>query len=273
MTSYLQQIIEHVRERNEAMKAALGPNDTGRLIASRPDTPRGFAAAVSPSTDKTLIIGEIKRRSPSIGVIREDLDPGTIAHEYEEAGAVAVSVLTENQFFDGSVDDLQAAREATRIPILRKDFIIDPYQVPRSYGTGADAILVIVRAVPDDTTLHQILDAAENIHLDVLTEVYDEQDCERLLEIGKDSPNGLRVVGFNCRDLTTFQTDLTRPAKLVPYFPETTTLISLSGVKTRADIEAVRASSPRLTRFLIGESLLRAEYPGDALRALLDPKS
>ena len=208
-----------------------------------------------------------------VGVIREDLDPGTIAHEYEEAGAVAVSVLTENQFFDGSVDDLQAAREATRIPILRKDFIIDPYQVPRSYGTGADAILVIVRAVPDDTTLHQILDAAENIHLDVLTEVYDEQDCERLLEIGKDSPNGLRVVGFNCRDLTTFQTDLTRPAKLVPYFPETTTLISLSGVKTRADIEAVRASSPRLTRFLIGESLLRAEYPGDALRALLDPKS
>ena len=270
MEDFLSRILADVRERNEAMKAALGPNDTARLVAARPDTPRGFTAALSSSSTTTKIIAEVKRASPSRGSIREDLDPAELARDYEWAGAVAVSVLTERNFFHGSVEDLQAVREAVKLPVLRKDFIIDPYQVPRSYGTGADAILVIVRAVPDDTTLRQIFDAAESLRLDVLTEVWDEKDAERALRIGADSPAALRLVGINSRDLATFETDLKRPAKIAKMFPESTTLVCLSGVKTRADIDAVRASSPRLTRFLVGEALVTAEDPWDALKDLLE---
>lgn len=270
MPRYLDQILASVRERTEAMKAILGPNDTARLVADRPDTPRGFTAALSSSSTRTKIIAEVKRASPSRGVLRADLDPVSYARDCEDAGAVAISVLTERNFFQGSVEDLQAVREAVKLPVLRKDFIIDPYQVPRSYGTGADAILVIVRAVPDDTTLRQIFDAAENLRLDVLTEVWDEADAERALRIGADSPAALRLVGINSRDLATFETDLRRPAKIAAMFPESTTLVCLSGVKTRADIDAVRASSPRLTRFLVGEALVTADDPWDALKDLLE---
>ena len=268
MEDFLSRILADVRERNEAMKAALGPNDTARLVAARPDTPRGFTAALSSSTTTTKIIAEVKRASPSKGSIREDLDPAELARDYEWAGAVAVSVLTERNFFHGSVEDLQAVREAVKLPVLRKDFIIDPYQVPRSYGTGADAILVIVRAVEDDTTLRQIFDAAESLRLDVLTEVWNETDAERALRIGADAPNALRLVGVNSRDLTTFETDLSRPARIAAMFPETTALVCMSGISSRADIDAVRASSPRLTRFLVGEALVRAEDPAALLEAL-----
>lgn len=269
MESHLKKILADVRARNEAMKAALGPNDAARLVAARPDTPRGFTAALSASSSRTKIIAEIKRASPSRGAIREDLDPAALARDYERGGAVALSVLTERNFFHGSVEDLQAAREATSLPVLRKDFIIDPYQVPRSYGTGADAILVIVRAVEDDTTLRQIFDTAESLRLDVLTEVWDETDAERALRIGQDAPNALRLVGINSRDLTTFETDLSRPARIAAAFPESTTLVCLSGVKSRADVDAVReASNLRLTRFLVGEALVTAEDPQEALKKL-----
>ena len=270
MPRYLDQILASVRERTEAMKSVLGPNDAARLAAERPDRPRGFAAALCASSTRTKIIAEVKRASPSRGVLRADLDPVSYARDCEDAGAVALSVLTERNFFQGSVEDLQAVREAVKLPVLRKDFIIDPYQVPRSYGTGADAILVIVRAVPDDTTLRQIFDAAESLRLDVLTEVWDEKDAERALRIGADSPAALRLVGINSRDLATFETDLGRPAKIAKMFPDSTTLVCLSGVKTRADIDAVRASSPRLTRFLVGEALVTAEDPWDALKDLLE---
>ena len=270
MDDFLSKIIDSVRARNEAMKAALGPNDTARLVAARQDTPRGFLAALGASSGRTKVVAEIKRASPTTGVIREDIEPGWLAGDWEKAGAAAISVLTERNFFHGSVEDLQAAREATRLPVLRRDYIIDPYQVPRSYGTGADAILVIVRAVEDDTTLRQIFDAAESLRLDVLTEVWDEKDAERALHIGADSPAALRLVGINSRDLATFETDLKRPAKIAKMFPESTTLVCLSGVKTRADIDAVRASSPRLTRFLVGEALVTAEDPWDALKDLLE---
>ena len=246
MESHLSKILADVRARNEAMKAALGPNDTARLVADRPDTPRGFTAALSASTSSTKIIAEIKRASPSRGAIREDLDPASLARDYERGGAVALSVLTERSFFHGSVEDLQAAREATSLPVLRKDFIIDPYQVPRSYGTGA-----------------------ESLRLDVLTEVWDEADAERALRIGRDAPNALRLVGINSRDLTTFETDLSRPARIAAAFPESTALVCLSGIRSRADVDAVReASNLRLTRFLVGEALVTAIDPTEALEAL-----
>ena len=268
MPRYLDQILASVRERTEAMKSVLGPNDAASLAAERPDRPRGFAAALSASSARTKIVAEVKRASPSRGVLRADLDPVSYARDCEDAGAVAISVLTERNFFQGSVEDLQAVREAVKLPVLRKDFIIDPYQVPRSYGTGADAILVIVRAVEDDTTLRQIFDAAESLRLDVLTEVWNETDAERALRIGADAPNALRLVGVNSRDLTTFETDLSRPARIAAMFPETTALVCMSGISSRADIDAVRASSPRLTHFLVGEALVRAEDPAALLEAL-----
>ena len=232
-----------------------------------------FRRALAPKAGLPAVIAEYKRASPSKGLLREDLDAVEYARDCEDAGAVALSVLTERNFFQGSVEDLQAVREAVKLPVLRKDFIIDPYQVPRSYGTGADAILVIVRAVPDDTVLRQIFDAAENLRLDVLTEVWDEKDAERALRIGADSPGALRLVGINSRDLATFETDLKRPAKIAKMFPETPSLVCLSGVKTRADVDAVRASSPRLTRFLVGEALVTADDPYDALKDLLEDPS
>jgi indole-3-glycerol phosphate synthase len=269
MDDFLSKIIDSVRARNEAMKAALGPNDTARLVAARPDTPRGFLAALGASSGRTKVVAEIKRASPTTGVIRDDIDPGWLARDWEKDGAAAISVLTERNFFHGSVEDLQAAREATRLPVLRRDYIIDPYQVPRSYGTGADAITVVFRAVPDDNVLFEIYDSAANLRLDVLTEIYDSADAERALRLGERCPNALRLVGVNSRDPATGETDLTRPAAVAPLFPESTALMCLSGVKTRADIDAVRASCPRLSRFLVGEALMRSEDPGMALRALL----
>lgn len=270
MTDCLAQIVEAVKARNEAMKAALGPNDSARLVAARQDTPRGFAAAIGSSSGRVQIIAEIKRASP-VGTIREDVDPEFLARAFESAGASAISVVTERKFYHGSVEDLEAAREAARLPVLRNDFIIDPYQVPRSYGTGADAILVTVRAVEDDGVLREIFDSAANLRLDVLTEVADEKDAERALRAGESCPSALRLVGLNSRDPHTFETDLSRPPRLAALFPETTTLVCHSGIRSRADIEAVRDACPRLTRFLVGEALVRSPDPVAALRSLLDP--
>lgn len=270
MNPYLNQILATVRARNEAMKAALGPNDADRLARERADSPRGFIAALSASTDRTMIIGEIKRASPTRGIINAGLDPGALAREYELGGASAVAVLTEQHYYRGAIADMQAVRESVSLPVLRNDFIIDPYQVPRSYGTGADAIQVIVPAVPDDAVLHQIYDAAAYLRLDVLSEVYDEADAERLVGIAADSPNALRAVGVNCANFENARIDFGKIARIAPFFPETTVLVSHSGIRSRADIDFVRASCPRVSRFLVGEALVKATYPADMLSELLD---
>lgn len=269
MNSYLNQILATIRSRNEAMKATLGPNDADRLADQRPDRPRSFTSAIAAASDKTMIIAEIKRASPSRGAINLDIDPASLAREYELGGAAAIAVVTEQKYYRGSVTDMQEVRESVQLPVLRNDFIIDPYQVSRSFGTGADAIQVIVPAVEDDAVLHQIFDTAARLRLDVLTEVYSEEDAKRVLEIGKDSPNALRLVGINCANWDNVKIDLDRPARLAPIFPESTTLISHSGIRSRADIDRVRASSPRITRFLVGEALVRATYPADFLSELL----
>lgn len=271
MTVDLEEIIEQVRVRNEAMKRALGPNDEGRLVAGRPDTPRGFTAALSSSTGTTQLLGEIKRATPASGVFAEDLDPAWLAREIETGGAAAVSVSTERPHFGGSVEDLQAAREETRLPVLRRDFIIDPYQVPRSYGAGVDAIDVLVKAVPDDATLHRIFDSAERLRLDVLTEVFDEADALRALEIGKDSPSALRLVGLCDGDLCApGGASPETAARLAELFPETTALVYLGGVSTREEVDALRAASPRISRFAVsGMALATSEDPAAILRAIL----
>ena len=271
MTTHLDEIIEQVRARHEAMKRVLGPNDEGRLVAGRPDTPRGFTAALSSSTGSTLLVGEIKRASPASGVFAGELDPAWLAREIELGGAAAVAVATEKPHFGGSVEDLVSAREATRLPVLRRDFIIDPYQVPRSYGAGVDAIDVVVKAVPDDATLHRIFDSAERLRLDVLTEVFDEADAMRALEIGKDSPSALRLVGICDRDLgAPGGPDPAAAARLAETFPETTAVVHLGGVSSKEEIDALRAASGRLTRFAVSaRALACSEDPASLLRGIL----
>ncbi|MBQ7666925.1 MAG: hypothetical protein IJS46_02895 [Kiritimatiellae bacterium] len=275
MTSDFEQTIATVRNRVEAMKRALGPNDESRLVAERPDTPRGFTAAVSSSSGSTIVVGGIMRTRPGAGAgaAVADIDAAQMAREIERGGASAVSVSTERTLFGGSVEDLQAAREASRLPVLRRDFIIDPYQVPRSYGAGADAILVIVKAVPDDATLHRIFDSAERLRLDVVSEICDEADAARLLEIGADSPSALRVVGVGDSDFAPGRSGAGDMAALSSMMPDSTFHLCLAPIGSRAEIDEIRAAAPRISRFLVSSALSFSDDPAGVIHSLLDEKS
>jgi indole-3-glycerol phosphate synthase len=203
------------------------------------------------------VIAEIKRATPRAGALDLDLDAGRLAAAYADGGAVAISVLTEPDHFKGSIEDLQAARTAG-LPVLRKDFVIDDLQVLESRAAGADAVLIIVRILGDE--LAGLVAATQSLGMDALVEVHDEAELERALEAGA------TLVGVNHRDLETFEVDPDRTAKLAPLLPEGTTLVGLSGVSTRAEVEALgRAGAAAV---LVGESLVTAPDPAAKLRAL-----
>lgn len=226
-----------------------------RKAATRP-TPRGFAQSLA--IKGVRIIAEIKRASPSRGDILPDLDPAAIARAYTTGGAAALSVLTEPAFFKGSALDLQQARSATDLPVLRKDFIISPYQVYESAALGADALLLIVRILDDDT-LHTLYTLATQLGMDVLCEVFDEQDVHRANALG--AP----LVGINNRDLACFKTDVTHAIHLAHALNPNTQVVALSGLRTVADLQQNLAGGIR--RFLIGETLMRESNPASTLRA------
>lgn len=206
------------------------------------------------------IIAEFKRRSPSKGEIRSSADPEGIAKAYELAGAAAVSVLTEEDYFDGSLDDLRAIRQAISLPVLRKDFILEEYQVYESAAAGADALLLIVAAL-DDETLGRLQRLTEDeLGMDALVEVHTREEMDRAVA------SGARLVGVNNRDLGTFAVSLETSAELAPIAPASTVLISESGIESAEDIHRLRNLGYR--GFLIGENLMRADDPGDALRKL-----
>jgi len=208
------------------------------------------------------IIAEFKRRSPSKGVIRDDLSPESIARAYEAGGAAAISVLTEEDYFGGSLADLVAARRVTTLPLLRKDFIFDEYQVYEAAAAGADALLLIVAALSDQQLLSLRALAEDELGLDVLVEVHSEGELKRAVAIGA------RVIGVNNRDLRTFAVSLDTSVKLARVAPADAMLISESGLQTRADLSKLQAAGYK--GFLIGESLMRADEPEIALRSLLD---
>lgn len=259
MSDFLQQIVAHKRQ-EIAVSAARLPAASLRLQASLRRDYRGFAAALA--AERTHIIAEIKRASPSKGVIRADVDPAALARAYEAGGATALSVLTETAFFRGSPGDLAAARGATRLPVLRKDFVIDPYQVYESAGMGADAILLIVRILTDDelARLHAL---ALELGLDALVEVYDEDEALRARRLGA------RLVGINNRNLSDFQVDPSRALRVAAVFPKGTLLVAASGISGLADIRAARAAG--ISRFLVGEALVRATDPTALLREWVAP--
>ena len=207
------------------------------------------------------IIAEFKRRSPSKGVIREDADPVTLARAYELGGAAAISVLTEQDHFAGSLADLSSVRSVTTLPVLRKDFIFSEYQVYESAAAGADALLLIVAALDDDLLVRLRRLAEDELGLDALVEVHTSEEMKRALAAGA------KLIGINNRDLHTFNVSLTTSERLASEAPDDIVLISESGLNTAADLRRLAARG--FKGFLIGETLMRAVEPEQALRSLL----
>ena len=223
--------------------------------------PRGFKTHLEQSIAKTGfgLIAEIKKASPSAGVIRPVFDPDKLARAYKRGGAACLSVLTDKQFFQASDGDLGAARSACDLPVLRKDVMVDTYQVVEARGLGADCILLIVGALSDDE-LRQFEDLALSYEMDVLVEVHDEAELERALKLKS------RLIGINNRDLKVMKTDLSTTERLAPLVPKDYLLISESGIETPADIK--RLQNAGVHGFLIGESLLKRNDVEQAVKVL-----
>lgn len=227
-------------------------------------SPRGFGRALKEKTADLQpgLIAEIKKASPSAGLLRDPYDPAAIAKSYEAAGAACLSVLTESSCFHGANDDLVTARAACQLPVLRKDFIIDPWQVYESRLIGADCILLIM-AILTDTEAADLVDHAKGLDMDVLVEVHSEEELNRALVLDTS------LVGINNRNLKTLTTDLETTIQLAPLVPPDKIIVSESGIKTNEDIK--KLSAVGASGFLVGESLLRDADPGEALKALLAP--
>ena len=249
--------IVDVRRSREPLGALMRRADDRGAMASR--EPKRFRAALQRS-DRVNVIAECKRRSPSRGVLRDQYDPVAQASAYERAGAAAVSVLTEPTFFDGSLDHLDAVARHVGIPVLRKDFIVDEYQIVEARAVGADAVLLIVAALEDEA-LRRLQAAARAVRLDVLVEVHDAAELNRALAIGAD------LVGVNSRNLRTMEVDIKVCATLIAQIPAGVTAVAESGLKSPRELQALRDSGYQA--FLIGERLMTSADPETVLREFL----
>lgn len=260
MSDILQRIVEVKRQEVEAARATT-PIDRLLALAREQAPPRGFARALQTrvASGRAGVIAEVKKASPSKGVLREHFVPALIARQYEAGGAAALSVLTDVSFFQGSADDLRQAREACRLPVLRKDFIVDPYQVAEARAMGADAILLIVACL-DDAALLSLEGQAIALGMDVLVEVHDGEELERALALR--TP----LLGINNRNLKTFEVTLDTTLALRNRVPADRLLITESGILGAEDVRRMRAAD--VHAFLVGEAFMRADDPGRALAQL-----
>jgi indole-3-glycerol phosphate synthase len=208
---------------------------------------------------RSAVIAEIKKASPSKGVLRRDFDPASIAASYQAGGATCLSVLTDRKFFQGADEYLRHARTACSLPVLRKDFVLDPYQVYEARAIGADCILLIVAALADDLLL-ELLELALHLRMDALVEVHDAEEMERALA----TPASL--IGVNNRNLRSFHTALSTTLELLPGFPHDRVLVTESGIQTPNDVELMRDNG--IHAFLVGEAFMQADQPGERLREL-----
>jgi indole-3-glycerol phosphate synthase len=260
MPTQLDQILAHTLLQVNARKAAADYGLLERKAAAH--TPRGFAAGLkSVAKNGPAIIAEIKKASPSKGLIRSDFDPVTLARTFEAAGAAALSVLTDEEFFQGSLAYLEQASATVTIPCLRKDFILDPFQILEARAAGADAILLIVSAHPD-ASLSDLRDEARSMGLDVLCETHDRDELDRAIALGFD------LIGVNSRDLRTFSVRTDIFAELALWMPKDAVVVAESGIRSAEDI--VRLRSVGYDAFLVGEALMRQPDPAAALALLLD---
>ena len=260
MKDVLQAILARKREEIDE-RQALRPLDAVREAALAAPPPRGFARALRArrALDLPAVIAEVKKASPSKGLIRADFDPAVIARSYEAGGATCLSVLTDVDYFQGRDDYLQQARAACALPVLRKDFTIDAWQVYESRALGADCILLIVAAL-DDVRLAELTVLALDLDMDVLVEVHDLNELERALQVP--AP----LLGINNRNLRTFDVSLDTTLALREAVPADRILVTESGIDTRADVARMRGAG--VNAFLIGETFMRAPDPGTALREL-----
>ena len=256
LTCILARKDEEVAERSRAVSEA-----ELLTLAERQSAPRGFIAALDRriAEGDPAVIAEIKKASPSKGVIREDFQPAEIAASYADGGAACLSVLTDADFFQGHEDFLIAAREACDLPVIRKDFIVHGYQVSEARAIGADCILLIVAAL-EDAQMADLYQQATALGMDVLVEVHDALELERALKLG------IGLVGINNRNLHTFDTRLETTLELLPRIPTGVTVVTESGIHTQADVLRMREHD--VHGFLVGEAFMREQEPGEALRRL-----
>lgn len=257
----LEEICAAKRDEVDARKQRISTGDL-RTLAREQTAPRGFETALRKASETGFgLIAEIKKASPSKGLIREDFRPADHARDYQAGGAACLSVLTDAPYFQGHEEYLISARNACDLPVLRKDFMVDPWQCLEARSIGADAILIIVAAL-EDTAMVEIETAAAEHGMDVLIEVHDEQELERAAKHLRS-----RLIGVNNRDLRTFTTSLATTERLAPLAPEEALLVGESGIATHADCEQLAKAGVRT--FLVGESLMRADDIAAVTRALL----
>jgi len=273
MPSTLREIVEHKRVEVEQAKS-MTPESELRSMAADAEPARDFFASLTspaPGPEQSRIIAEVKRRSPSAGLIRPEydsdgFDPAVIAQKYSKAGASAISCLTDEKFFGGSLSVIQPIKDQTPLPVLRKDFIIDPYQITEARAHNADAVLLIAECLSDQQ-MRDMLALSNELGLSILLEVHSRQNLLRVLPIVSNSPRTL--LGINNRDLTRMVTDLAHTTDLLKLVPDRSILVSESGIKTHSDLARLRSHGVHIA--LIGEHLMRQPDPGTALSKMLEP--
>ena len=258
MPTKLEEIIAAAQKRVEVAKASDGRAALEDAVARH--QPRGFRRSLQAAASRLAIVAELKKASPSRGLIRADFCVANLARDLQQAGATALSVVTNEPYFQGSLGNLEEASAATSIPCLRKDFILDEFQLLEARAFRADAVLLIVAALAQ-SKLEQLYRLARELHLDVLCEVHDAKELQRALDAGCDT------IGVNNRDLHTFRVDLNTSLRLAELMPAGIMKVAESGIESGHDIARLREAG--FDAFLVGESLMRAPSPGEALRAML----
>jgi indole-3-glycerol phosphate synthase len=256
-TNILDRIVEARRESIAHRKRVLPDVALKIAVEKKVPPPRDFLSALT--RDTINIIAELKKASPSKGLLREEYAPAVLAHAFEKAGAAALSVLTEEEFFQGSLAHLKEASKVTTIPILRKDFVIDPWQVWEARAAGADSFLLIA-AILDDATLKELLELGRTLKTEPLVEVHASDELDRVIRAGA------RIIGVNNRDLRDFQLHIETSFRLIERIPDDCIAVSESGLHTHADIQRLRSAG--FDAFLIGERLMKDADPAAALGAL-----